>query len=58
MTEQIAIFHKVDFKNSATKARCKICMKDIDIAKMGVSELKSHSTGDRHNCILKKTREK
>ena len=26
-----------------TRARCKICMKDIDIANMGVSTFKSHA---------------
>ena len=44
--------------SNATKARCKIFMKDIDIANMGVSALKSHATGDRHNCILKEQENK
>ena len=39
--------------SSATKARCKICMKGIGIVNMEVSALKSHLTDDKHNCILK-----
>lgn len=45
MRDLKSLVSKLDFKNSATKARCKICMKDIDIAKMGLSNLKSHANG-------------
>ena len=30
------------------KAHCRACNKDIDVAQMGESALRSHASGDRH----------
>ena len=34
------------------KARCKVCLKDLDLAKMGECALKSHAKGARHVQLL------
>ena len=39
--------------SSASKARRKICIEDVDTANMGANALKSHTTGD-----AKRTRKK
>ncbi|CAL1270347.1 unnamed protein product [Larinioides sclopetarius] len=39
--------------DSRTKARCRLCLKDFDIGKMGESALKSHMAGKKHSEIMK-----
>jgi len=35
------------------KARCKLCLKDIDIGSMGESALKRHASGAKHKDLIK-----
>jgi len=39
--------------NDKNKARCKICLKDIDIGNMGESAMKRHAAGAKHNDLIK-----
>jgi len=39
--------------NDKNKARCKLCLKDIDIDNMGESALKRHADGAKHKDLTK-----
>ena len=38
--------------SDAHKARCTLCLKDIDISSMGESALKSHAKSEKHKRLL------
>ena len=44
--------------HDVSKARCKLCIKSIDLANMGEAALKSHKTSKKHTMSMEKLKKK